>query len=85
MVGEAAPGEKSYQLSPATGERWEGPSCCRLCTRDRAHALNADINFVDTADVYSAGESEEIVGKAPRGHREDVVWPVRSTCRWART
>ena len=27
-------------------------------------ALDAGINFVDTADVYSRGESEEIVGKA---------------------
>jgi aryl-alcohol dehydrogenase-like predicted oxidoreductase len=27
-------------------------------------ALDAGINFIDTADVYSAGESEEIVGKA---------------------
>jgi aryl-alcohol dehydrogenase-like predicted oxidoreductase len=37
------------------------------------HALDAGINFVDTADVYSAGESEEIVGKALKGRREDVV------------
>ena len=36
-------------------------------------ALDAGINFVDTADVYSAGESEEIVGKALTGHRDDVV------------
>jgi aryl-alcohol dehydrogenase-like predicted oxidoreductase len=36
-------------------------------------ALNAGVNFVDTADVYSAGESEEIVGKALRGRRDDVV------------
>src|SRR5487761_675277 len=36
-------------------------------------ALDAGINFVDTADMYSAGESEEIVGKALRGRREDVV------------
>jgi aryl-alcohol dehydrogenase-like predicted oxidoreductase len=36
-------------------------------------ALAAGINFVDTADVYSAGESEVIVGKALRGRREDVV------------
>jgi aryl-alcohol dehydrogenase-like predicted oxidoreductase len=36
-------------------------------------ALDAGINFVDTADVYSAGESEEIVGRALRGRREDVV------------
>src|SRR5712671_8237306 len=36
-------------------------------------ALDAGINFVDTADVYSNGESEEIVGKALRGRRDDVV------------
>ncbi|WP_328723446.1 aldo/keto reductase [Streptomyces sp. NBC_00247] len=35
-------------------------------------ALDAGINFVDTADVYSAGVSEEIVGKALHGRREDV-------------
>jgi aryl-alcohol dehydrogenase-like predicted oxidoreductase len=36
-------------------------------------ALDAGINFVDTADVYSAGESEKIVGKALAGRRDDVV------------
>jgi aryl-alcohol dehydrogenase-like predicted oxidoreductase len=37
-------------------------------------ALDAGINFIDTADVYSRGESEEIVGKAlAGGRREDVV------------
>jgi aryl-alcohol dehydrogenase-like predicted oxidoreductase len=39
-------------------------------------ALDAGINFVDTADVYSAGESEQIVGKAirtPPARRDDVV------------
>src|ERR687894_507313 len=36
-------------------------------------ALDAGINFVDTADVYSAGESEVIVGKALAGRRDDVV------------
>src|SRR5215203_5801484 len=36
-------------------------------------ALDAGINFVDTADVYSDGESEEIVGKALKGRRDDVV------------
>ncbi|MEU7560246.1 aldo/keto reductase [Streptomyces eurythermus] len=35
-------------------------------------ALDAGINFVDTADVYSGGVSEEIVGKALQGRREDV-------------
>src|SRR3954451_16111371 len=37
-------------------------------------ALDAGINFIDTADVYSGGESEEIVGKAlADGKRDDVV------------
>src|SRR5213593_916846 len=39
-------------------------------------ALDAGINFLDTADVYSAGESEEIVGKAlmtPPARRDDAV------------
>jgi aryl-alcohol dehydrogenase-like predicted oxidoreductase len=36
-------------------------------------ALDAGINFIDTADVYSAGESEEIVGKALTGGRRDNV------------
>ncbi len=36
-------------------------------------ALDAGINFIDTADVYSRGESEEIVGKALAGGRRDQV------------
>jgi aryl-alcohol dehydrogenase-like predicted oxidoreductase len=36
-------------------------------------ALDAGINFIDTADVYSAGESEEIVGKALAGRRDRVI------------
>ena len=37
------------------------------------HALDAGINFVDTADVYSQGESEIIVGKALAGSRRDDI------------
>jgi aryl-alcohol dehydrogenase-like predicted oxidoreductase len=36
-------------------------------------ALDAGINFIDTADVYSGGESEEVVGKALAGGRRDRV------------
>jgi aryl-alcohol dehydrogenase (NADP+) len=36
-------------------------------------ALDAGINFIDTADRYSRGESEEIVGKALKGRRGDIV------------
>ena len=36
-------------------------------------ALDAGINFIDTADVYAQGESEEIVGKALAGGRRDDI------------
>jgi len=43
------------------------------CVRMVHEALDAGINFVDTADVYSAGESEAIVGKALADRRDEVV------------
>jgi aryl-alcohol dehydrogenase-like predicted oxidoreductase len=43
------------------------------CARIIRAALDRGINFVDTADMYSAGESEEITGKTLRGRRADVV------------
>ncbi|CAI7976323.1 Aldo/keto reductase [Frankia sp. Hr75.2] len=36
-------------------------------------ALDGGINFIDTADVYSHGESEEIIGRAVKSRRDDVV------------
>jgi aryl-alcohol dehydrogenase-like predicted oxidoreductase len=52
--------------------KWGNPDhddCVRLVHR----AFDAGINFVDTADVYAEGESEEIVGKALVGRRNDIV------------
>ncbi|GAB3870574.1 aldo/keto reductase [Kibdelosporangium lantanae] len=43
------------------------------CVRITHAALDHGINFVDTADMYSAGESETIVGKALKDRRDDVV------------
>jgi aryl-alcohol dehydrogenase-like predicted oxidoreductase len=43
------------------------------CIRMIHTALDAGINFIDTANVYSQGGSETIVGKALVGRREDVV------------
>jgi aryl-alcohol dehydrogenase-like predicted oxidoreductase len=43
------------------------------CARIVHAALDQGINFIDTADMYSGGESEEIVGKALRGRRDDVI------------
>jgi aryl-alcohol dehydrogenase-like predicted oxidoreductase len=41
-------------------------------------ALDAGINFIDTADVYSGGESEEIVGQALKGRRDSVVLATKA-------
>ena len=41
-------------------------------------ALDAGINFIDTADAYSHGESEEIVGKALKGRRDSVVLATKA-------
>lgn len=43
------------------------------CERIIHRAIDAGINFIDTADAYSAGESETIVGKAIRGRRDSLV------------
>jgi aryl-alcohol dehydrogenase-like predicted oxidoreductase len=41
-------------------------------------ALDAGINLIDTADAYSRGESEEIVGKALKGRRDDIVLATKA-------
>jgi aryl-alcohol dehydrogenase-like predicted oxidoreductase len=41
-------------------------------------ALDAGINLIDTADGYSAGESEEMVGKAIAGRRDDIVLATKA-------
>ncbi len=42
-------------------------------------ALEAGINFIDTADMYGRGESEEMVGKAIAGRRDDLVLATKAT------
>ena len=42
-------------------------------------ALDAGINLIDTADMYGGGESEEMVGKAIAGRRDDLVLATKAT------
>jgi aryl-alcohol dehydrogenase-like predicted oxidoreductase len=42
-------------------------------------ALDAGVNMIDTADFYGRGESEEIVGKAIAGRRDDLVLATKAT------
>jgi aryl-alcohol dehydrogenase-like predicted oxidoreductase len=50
------------------------------CIRMIHHSLDSGINVIDTADFYSNGESERIVGKALTGRRDDVV--LATKCFW---
>ncbi len=36
-------------------------------------ALDLGVNFIDTANIYGSGRSEEIVGKAIKGRRAEVI------------
>lgn len=48
------------------------------CVRIIHKALDAGVNFVDTADAYSRGESETILGKALKGRRDNVVLATKA-------
>jgi aryl-alcohol dehydrogenase-like predicted oxidoreductase len=48
-------------------------------------ALDAGINLIDTADMYGRGESEEMVGRAIAGRRDDIVLATKAECRWTRS
>jgi len=45
--------------------------------------LEAGLNMFDTADVYSAGESEKILGEALKGRRQDVIISTKATFRFS--
>ena len=47
-------------------------------------SLDEGINFFDTADVYSSGESEEILGRSLKGKRQDVVIATKCAPAWVR-
>ncbi|HEY6032805.1 MAG TPA: aldo/keto reductase, partial [Kofleriaceae bacterium] len=41
-------------------------------------ARDAGVNFIDTADVYNEGRSEEIVGRLMRGERDEIVLATKA-------
>ena len=57
------------------GSRWEAIGALQQDAADELvhRSLDAGINFFDTADVYSLGDSEEILGKSLAHKRQDVV------------
>lgn len=45
-------------------------------------AIDAGVNFFDTADLYEKGANEELLGKALKGRREDVIIATKVGNRW---
>jgi aryl-alcohol dehydrogenase-like predicted oxidoreductase len=60
-----------FSLGTTMFGNWGNPDTAE-CARMIRKALDEGINCIDTADVYSEGESEEIVGQAIRGRRDEV-------------
>ncbi len=48
-------------------------------------ALDSGINYLDTADLYDFGQNEEIVGKALKGRRDQVILATKVGNRWTAT
>jgi aryl-alcohol dehydrogenase-like predicted oxidoreductase len=65
--------EVSVQCLGAMMFGYEGNGDHDECLRMIDVAIENGINFIDTADAYSDGESEQIVGKALRGRRDAIV------------
>ncbi|MFO7695905.1 MAG: aldo/keto reductase, partial [Anaerolineae bacterium] len=62
----------SLGLWAAGGDYW-GPTEDQEVLNTIDAALDVGINFIDTADVYSGGHSEELLGRAMKGRRERFV------------
>lgn len=65
-----------------------GLGCMSLGTNenDAIHtihaAIDAGVNYLDTADLYDFGQNEEIVGKALKGRRDNVILATKVGNRW---
>ena len=71
-LGDTGVEVAAYSLGSAMFGAWgngDELECIRMIHR----ALDAGINLIDTADMYSEGQAEEIIGKAVRGRRDEVL------------
>jgi aryl-alcohol dehydrogenase-like predicted oxidoreductase len=72
-------------FSGGTGESSWGDTQVEEATRLVDIALDAGVNFFDTADVYSGGRAEEVLGKALAGRRDRVLIGTKATFRGSAT
>lgn len=68
-------GRSALQVSPIClgGMMFGGATDAVISQRIIAKAHQQGINFIDTADVYNAGKSEQIIGQSVKGQRDDWV------------
>jgi methylglyoxal reductase len=64
------------------GGAWWGPTDDDASVRAIQAALDAGVNLIDTAPVYGWGHSEEIVGRAIRGRREQAILATKCGLWW---
>jgi aryl-alcohol dehydrogenase-like predicted oxidoreductase len=72
ILGRTGVSVSTYALGTMMFGAWGNPDAGE-CTTMVGRALDAGINLVDTADIYDGGRSEEILGAALVGRRDDVV------------
>jgi aryl-alcohol dehydrogenase-like predicted oxidoreductase len=73
-AGTFGGGHEFFDAWGATADVAEAKRMVDIC-------LDADVNLFDTADVYSDGRSEEVLGKALAGKRHDALISTKSTFR----
>lgn len=66
------------------GGSWWGENDDTLSIRAIYTALDQGINLIDTAPVYGFGHSEDVVGRAIKGRRDQVVIATKCGLRWQR-
>lgn len=66
-------GTMTFSDEGTTFARVIGATGQELATRMVDTALDAGVNFFDTANIYADGQSEEMLGKALKGRREDAI------------
>jgi len=73
-AGTFGGGTEFFNAWGATGNLDEARRIVDIC-------LEAGVNLFDTADVYSDGHSEEVLGKVLQGRRKDVLISTKATFR----
>ncbi len=73
ILGNDGPGVAAVGLGCMGMSEFLGKADDEESTALIHHAIDRGVNFLDTADMYGCGRNEELIGKAIRGRRSDVV------------